>query len=79
MACIDVFIERRSAVVDGVDVTGTVSGVKDNTVISDCKGKSDGRGCFDFFSKKDFLEYVMDDNVDDEADGADFERLCNAS
>jgi hypothetical protein len=75
IAYIDVFIERRRAVVDGVDETGTVSNTKDGTVVSVCKGESDGSKYLFLFPKKRFVRLEIDDEVEDEADGADFERL----
>jgi len=48
--------------------------------VSDCKGESDGGTRLGFFSDKCFVRLEIDDNVvDDEADGADFERLCKAT
>jgi hypothetical protein len=75
IAYIDVFIERRSAVVDTVDETGIVSDTKDGIVETDCKGESDGSKRLFRFSDKYFARLEMDDDVEDDADGADFERL----
>jgi hypothetical protein len=73
----DVFIERRRAVVDGVEITGTDSETKDGAVITVCKGDSDGNTDLFLFSKKRLVRLEIDDEVE-EVDGADFERLCKA-
>jgi hypothetical protein len=79
IAYIDVFIERRRAVVEGVEVTQIDDGTTDGRVVSDCKGESDDGKHLVFCSDKYFVRLEIDDNVDDEADGADFERSCKAT
>lgn len=79
IASIDVFIERRRAVVDCVDESGTFSDTKDGTVVSVGKGESDGNKRLFFLSKKRFVRLEVDDEVEEDADGADFERLCKAT
>ena len=79
IAYIDVFIERRRAIVDGVDETGTVSNTKDGVVETVRKEESDGCKCLVLFSEKCFVRLDTDDKVEDDTDGADFERLCRAT